>query len=101
VPIDRWIPSDGSPYDILVLDIAALAGIESHRRAGVVGQLQELTAHGGVHVLLPAPDLVPEAIYSWYGGWVREKAGSTRRAATSGTVLVKPMPQEQRKVEPA
>ena len=101
VPLDRWIPSDGSPYDVLVLDVGALAMVEPHRRPGVVAQLQELTAHGGVHVLLPAPDLVPEAIYSAYAGWVREKPTSSRRAAATGAVLVKPVPQEVRRVEPA
>lgn len=102
VPLDRWIPSDGAPYDILVLDVGALAEVDSRLHPEIIARLQGLTAEGGVHVLLPARTLVPEAVYSFYSGWVREQAPTLRRAPKSrGAVLVKPAAEEIRQAEGA
>jgi hypothetical protein len=105
VPLARWIPSHGAPYDILVLDMGALADYDARCHPEIIDRLQELTAEGGVHVLLHSRSLVPEAVYSFYGGWEREAPVGTRRSAKArGAVLVKPAPpkeEEQRFAERA
>lgn len=101
VQLDRWIPSAGSPYDILVLDVGALAEFDARLHPEIIGRLQELTAESGVHVLLPSRSLVPEAVYSFYGGWEREAPVGRRASKVRGTVLVKPVAEEVRNAERA
>jgi hypothetical protein len=96
------MPTHGAPYDIVVLDCGVLAAMDARRHADVLAQLQDLTAEGGLHVLLPSPRLVPEAAYSFYSGWVREQAPGRRTAPKSqGAVLVKPVAAEERQAEQA
>ena len=102
VRLECWIPSHGAPYDILVLDCGALAEVDARLHPEIIERLQALTAEGGVHVLLPSGTLVPEAVYSFYSGWVREQPPTLRRSSKCrGTVLVKPVPEEIRQAERA
>jgi hypothetical protein len=102
VPLDRWIPSDGAPYDVLVLDLGALSEVDARLHPEIIARLQSLMTDGGVHVLLPSRTLVPEAVYSFYGGWAREQAPASRRAPKSrGVVLVKPAAEALRQAEGA
>ena len=102
IRLDVWLPSCGAPYDVLVLDCGALADVDARRHPEIIQRLQALTAEGGVHVLLPSGTLVPEAVYSFYGGWVREQPPTLRRTSKSrGTVLVKPALEETRQAERA
>ena len=102
VPLDRWIPSDGAPYDILVLDVGTLSEYDAIRHSEIIGRLQDLTAEGGVHVLMPSRTLVPEAVYSFYGGWDREAPVGGRRAPKlQGAILVKPYAEEVQQAERA
>jgi hypothetical protein len=102
VGLDGCIYSDGAPYDIIVLDTGALAEIDVRDHPTAISRLQELTAEGGVHVLLSSRTLVPEAVYSFYGGWERESpAGGRRAPKLHGTVLVKPYAEEVQQAERA
>jgi hypothetical protein len=103
VPLEGWMPSVGSPFAVIVLDLEALAAVEAHVRPGVLAQLQQMTAEGGAHVLLPGRTLVPEALNSAYPEWAREKLPSPvrRGAAPRGAVMVKPVPQEVRRAQGA
>lgn len=102
VPVEVWMPSHRAPYDIVVLDVGALAQLDARLHPEVVGRLQALTVDGGVHVLLPSRTLVPEAVYSFYSGWVQERLPTLRRAPKSrGAVLVKPAAEDVRQAEGA
>jgi len=58
------------------------------------GPLQEQTAAGGIHVLLPGRGrLAPEALLSCYEGWIRDDVARSRRrgsAKRAGLVLTRP-----------
>ncbi|MFL5506114.1 MAG: hypothetical protein ACJ8AU_04480 [Gemmatimonadales bacterium] len=102
VPMEIWMPSHRAPYDIVVLDVGALAQLDARLHPEVIARLQALTAEGGVHILLPCRTLLPEAVYSFYGSWVQEQMPAPRRAPKSrGTVLVKPPAAEMRQAEGA
>ena len=98
VSLDMWVPSDGGPYDVIVLDLGVVAALDARTRPRVVAAVQELTAEGGVHVLLPANGLVPEALFSSYADWTREKLPSPvrRSSAPQGAVLSRPVVEELR-----
>lgn len=102
VPVEVWMPSHRAPYDIVVLDVGALAQLDARLHPEVIARLQALTVDGGVHVLLPSRTLVPEAVYSFYSGWVQERLPTLRRAPKSrGAVLVKPAAEDVRQAEGA
>ncbi|HXE56845.1 MAG TPA: hypothetical protein VNK43_02490 [Gemmatimonadales bacterium] len=79
--IDHWLPETEQPPHVLVLDTAALAGAEPGLRAEILATLQEQTAPGGVHLVLPgSPALAPDTLASLYPrGWTRERRGGERR----------------------
>jgi hypothetical protein len=83
VMLGEWFP-DVAPA-LAVLDPGALSALDATARIRTVRSLQERTARGGAHLILPAdarPDvrsLAPEALAAQYPGWVIErgpKAGS-------------------------
>lgn len=90
-----WMPPFPAALDLVVLDAAALGEVEAGDRAVFVRQLQQLTAAGGVHVLLPGQGgLAPEAMLAWYEGWSRDEMSRSRRRGaarpSNGVVLAKP-----------
>lgn len=95
-----WLPDFGAPLDLVVLDAGALGEVDSPTRAIFLGQLRELTAPGGMHVLMPGPaGLAPEALLSGYERWARDEVARSRRRGaarrSSGVVLTCPAESEQ------
>lgn len=102
IRLERLVPVVNAPYDLLVIDCGVLAAIDAGQRADVVAKLQDITVEGGLHVLLHSPALVPEAVYSFYSGWVQERSPGRRSAAKAqGAVLVKPAAALERQAEQA
>lgn len=86
-----WEPDVAAPFDIVVVDLAALADLDAATKFDVIRGLQSRTNDNGLHVLLPSSSLVPEAVFTFYEGWKREEAPRKRKGVRpSGCVLVKP-----------
>lgn len=99
VQFGDWLPPCIDPFDLVVVDLGALAELDSPTRFDALRALQSQTNANGIHVLLPSPTLVPEAVFTFYDGWDREETPRRRRGPRpSGCILVKPSPTEHRKV---
>lgn len=90
-----WLPPFHAPLDLVVLDAGSLTGVETPARAIFLSQVQELTAPGGLHVIMPGTSgLAPEALLSSYEGWARDDVARSRRRGaarrSSGVVLTRP-----------
>lgn len=91
VQLATWIPETGYPFDLVIIDLAALDELDVDRRYEVLRSLQERTREHGVHVLLPSPSLVPEAVFMFYDGWKREAPPRRRKGPRPvGQVLTRP-----------
>jgi hypothetical protein len=91
VQIATWIPATAEPFDLMVIDLGVLEDLDSDRRYEVLRSLQERTREQGVHVLLPSPTLVPEAVFTLYEGWKREAPPRRRKGPRPvGQVLTRP-----------
>jgi hypothetical protein len=91
VQLATWIPATADPFDLMVIDLGVLEDLDSDRRYEVLRSLQERTREQGVHVLLPSPTLVPEAVYTFYEGWKRESPPRRRKGPRPiGQVLTRP-----------
>ena len=92
-----WMPPCIDPFDLVVVDLGALAELDSPTRFDALRALQSQTNASGLHVLLPSTALVPEAVFTFYDGWDREQTPRRRRGPRpAGCVLVKPAPTEHR-----
>ncbi len=91
VHLASWIPQTPDPFDLIVIDMAVLADLDMNRRYEVLRSLQERTREQGLHVLMPSPTLVPEAIFTFYEGWIREQPPRRRKGPRpAGYVMVRP-----------
>lgn len=92
-----WLPTFADPFDLVVVDLGALAEVDSPTRFDALLALQSQTIPNGLHVLLPSTALVPEAVFTFYDGWDRERMPRRRRGPRpAGSILVKPSPTEHR-----
>lgn len=97
VQFGDWLPPCTDPFDLVVVDLAALAELDSPTRFDALRALQAQTDVQGLHVLLPSTALVPEAVFTFYDGWQREESPRRRRGPhPAGCILVKPSPTEHR-----
>lgn len=89
-----WLPPIEHPVDLLVIDPAPLAELNSAVQCSLIHEFQELTRPGGVHLLLGGSRaLAPEALLSLYEGWERQPddtPGRKRGQRRGGLVLGKP-----------
>ena len=91
VQLATWIPATADPFDLMVIDLGVLEDLDTDRRYEVLRSLQERTREHGVHVLLPSPTLVPEAVFTFYEGWKRESPPRRRKGPRPvGQVLTRP-----------
>lgn len=91
VQLASWIPETPSPFDLIVIDMAVLADLDSDRRYDVLRSLQERTREQGLHILLPCTALVPEAVFTYYEGWKREHLPRRRKGPRPvGAVMMRP-----------
>lgn len=93
-----WLPPCTAPFDLVVVDLGALAELDGPARFDALRGLQAQTQVNGLHVLLPSSALVPEAVFTFYDGWEREEPPRRKRGPKpAGCILVKPAPAEHRK----
>jgi hypothetical protein len=83
-------------FDIVVIDPAFLKNLGARARGELVGDLQQRSRPGGVHVILPScKALTPDALHSLYAGWTQEEEPKRRRRVDAkghqGLILCKPM----------
>jgi hypothetical protein len=91
------LPNCLEPFDLVVVDLAALAELDSPTRFDALRALQAQTNCHGLHVLLPSTALVPEAVFTFYDGWEREDPPRRKRGPRpAGCILAKPLPAEHR-----
>jgi hypothetical protein len=83
--------------DIVVLDPGVLLKVSASDRAEFIGDLQQRSRPGGVHVLLAScRALAPASLRGFYEGWSAEELAKPRRRSGShrrpeGLVLTKPL----------
>jgi hypothetical protein len=96
VKLGHWVPTC-DPFDLVVVDLGALAELDGPTRFDTLRALQAQTNAQGLHVLLPSTALVPEAVFTFYDGWEREDPPRRKRGPRpAGCVLAKPAPAEHR-----
>ena len=82
-------------FDIVVVDPGFLLNLSQRARGKLVGDLQERSRPGGVHVILPTcKTFSPAAIRPLYQEWSEEELKRRRRAeakAGHGLILCKPL----------
>ena len=84
VALGDWFPDVSAA--LVVVDAAALAGLDATTRVRLLDGLRAHTAPGGVHVILPPEpragviSLAPDALQTHYAGWRVERGlkGSSR-----------------------
>ena len=93
-----WLPPLEGPLALVVVDTGSLTDAPGPARAEFITALQQQTAAGGIHVLLPGRGrLAPEALLSCYDGWMRDEVARTRRRGSAkrrGLVLTRPAEAE-------
>lgn len=93
-----WLPTFTAPVHLVVLDAGTLSGLSYRDRQALILQARDVTAPGGVHVILPGDSgAVAEAYVSHYGEWVREPVpgGRPSRGGRSvGVILCCPAAEE-------
>ena len=88
VQLGQWLPPFGRPVELIVLDPATLVDLPPAVRCSLIHQLQEQTRPGGVHLLLAAGGLAPEALLSMYEGWEREDHAAPRRRGRRHSMIL-------------
>jgi hypothetical protein len=82
--------------DIVVLDPAILLELDPVERGELIGDLQQRSRPGGVHIVLPScRAIAPETLRSFYKGWdleeaVKRKRRPGERKSPPGLILTKP-----------
>ena len=94
VHLGHWFPDIEPVANVVVLDAGTIVDMDADCRPDFFAALQEHTAPGGVHVIVPgAPALAPEALLGFYPDeWRRESSRKRKRGASRsvGFVLAKP-----------
>ncbi len=95
VQFGQWLPCITGNIVLVVLDAGTLSVLTPGERRVLLAELQEITAAGGLHALVPDPlGSGPEGLAGHYAGWEREsipQAGRrTRGAPSRGALFVKP-----------
>lgn len=96
VQLGKWLPCLTGDFALVVLDAGTLASLSPGERRVLLAELQQLTAPGGLHALVPdALGSGPEGLAGHYASWQREsvpQAGRrTRGAESRGALFVKPV----------
>lgn len=95
VQFGLWLPCVPGNYVLVVIDAGTLAALTPGERRVLLNELQNLTATGGLHALVPdAHGTGPEGFAGHYAAWERETlppAGRRQRTAPArGALFVKP-----------
>ncbi len=91
--LGHWFPEFDAPVQLAIVDAGILVDLDPGDRARLMNSLQQRTASGGVHIILPGdPSLAPEALLPFYPNWHREQPESGRRAKPSRGLILTKMP---------
>ena len=95
VQFGKWLPCVEGNFALVVLDAGTLASLSPGERRILLAELQELTAPGGLHALVPdALGSGPEGLAGHYAAWQREAVPQsgrrTRGTQSRGALFVKP-----------
>lgn len=100
VQFGQWLPAIAGGFALVVIDAGTLAALSPGERRVLVADLQQLTADGGLHALVPdALGSGPEGFTAHYAGWSRESLPPSGRrvrgaAPSRGALFVKPAAAE-------
>ena len=100
VMLGTWFPNVELPVHLVVIDAETLAKLTPPRRLDLMARLQDVTAPGGVHAVLPHDGKPAETWVSLYPDWERlpvrteSSRRGTRRAAAPGILLSRPLPKD-------
>lgn len=99
VMLGTWFPTLDRPAHFVVIDAATLAELPAKRRLELMARLQDVTAPGGLHAVVPGNGAgAAEAWVSLYPDWERvplPREGSrrgTKRPTPPGILLCRPLP---------
>jgi hypothetical protein len=95
VVFGTWLPTLSGRFELVVIDAGTLATLSPGERRQLLGELQGITAPGGLHALVPDQHGTgPEGFASHYAAWQREPlppAGRRgRNAASRGALFARP-----------
>lgn len=101
VQFGKWLPCLADAFVLVVIDAGTLATLTPGERRVLLAELQQVTAPGGLHALVPdALGSGPEGLAGHYASWQRETvppAGRRSRGAQSrGALFVRPPALESR-----
>ena len=99
VMLGSWFPTLDRPAHFVVIDATTLAELPAKRRLELMARLQDVTAPGGLHAVVPGDGAgAAEAWVSLYPDWERvplPREGSrrgTKRPTPPGILLSRPTP---------
>ena len=99
VMLGTWFPALDRPAHFVVIDATTLAELPTKRRLELMARLQDVTAPGGLHAVVPGNGAgAAEAWVSLYPDWERvplPREGSrrgTKRPTPPGILLCRPLP---------
>lgn len=100
VQFGKWLPCVPPNFVLVVIDAGTLASLSPGERRVLMSELQELTAPGGLHALVPdALGTGPEGFAGYYATWAREpmppSGRRTRGTASRGALFVRPQAQTE------
>lgn len=95
VLLGAWLPCISEPQALVVIDAGTLASLTPGERRVLLGELQRITAPGGLHALVPdALGTGPEGFAGHYAAWQRETlpppGRRTRGAPSRGALFCAP-----------
>lgn len=95
VVFGSWLPMLSGQFALVVIDSGTMAAITPGERRQLLAELQDLTAPGGWHALVPdANGTGPEGFASHYASWQREplppSGRRTRNAPSRGALFRRP-----------
>lgn len=96
VQFGDWLPCLPPGFALVIVDAGTLAALTPGDRRVLLAELQQVTAEGGLHALVPdAEGSGPEGFAGHYAGWTRETPPAAGRrgrgAASRGALFVKPV----------
>ena len=100
VMLGTWFPNVELPVHLVVIDAETLARLTAPRRLDLMARLQDVTAPGGVHAVLPHEGKAAETWVSLYPDWERlpvraeSSRRGTRRGSAPGILLSRPLPRD-------
>jgi hypothetical protein len=101
VQFGKWLPCLAETFVLVVVDAGTLATLTPGERRVLLAELQQVTAPGGLHALVPdALGSGPEGLAGHYASWQREPVPHTGRrsrgAQSRGALFVRPPALESR-----